>query len=75
MLAAGFRGLKALQSPEVPPNAQLEEAMVALPQGSSSSQGVLSVYLCWYSLKSWIDTLWLFNIAMENMAHRNRWFT
>jgi len=21
------------------------------------------------------DTLWLFNIAMEAMAHRNRWFT
>jgi len=20
-------------------------------------------------------TLWLFNVAMETMAHRNRWFT
>ena len=22
-----------------------------------------------------LSTLWLFNIAMEAMAHRNRWFT
>jgi hypothetical protein len=21
------------------------------------------------------NTLWLFNVAMETMAHRNRWFT
>jgi len=28
-------------------------------------------------IKEWLimDTLWLFNIAMEAMAHRNRWFT
>ena len=23
----------------------------------------------------YIHTIWLFNIAMEAMAHRNRWFT
>ena len=25
--------------------------------------------------QQWYLTLWLFNIAMEAMAHRNRWFT
>jgi hypothetical protein len=28
-----------------------------------------------YNLIFFNITLWLFNIAMEAMAHRNRWFT
>ena len=27
------------------------------------------------NIYAYIHTIWLFNIAMEAMAHRNRWFT